>query len=209
MMSSHQMRIEVRLPEGHWAGDVTREHPSTILRIDEHMALGKGRGSAKASASEDISKTINSHPGIEEFRGLDRLRFAVDIGPDGGGFLKPLREVGVIPHTPFEVRDGWVNWTIECSREKIRDLIGKFKSENIPHRLISTKSSSSRLLTPRQREVFDVAMHEGFYDVKRRITLTEMANLLEISKSTLSAQLQRIESSVMHSFAEEIRRSSP
>jgi predicted DNA binding protein len=36
-----------------------------------------------------------------------------------------------------------------------------------------------------------------------------MANLLEISKSTLSAQLQRIESSVMHSFAEEIRRTSP
>ncbi len=208
-MSSHQMRIEVRLPEGHWAGDVTRDNPSAILRIDEHMALGKGRGSARASSSEDISQTISSHPGIEDFRSLDRLRFAVDIGPEGGGFLKPLREVGVIPHTPFEVRDGWVNWTIECSREKIRDLIGKFKSENIPHRLISTKSSSSRLLTPRQREVFDVAMHEGFYDVKRRITLTEMANLLEISKSTLSAQLQRIESSVMHSFAEEIRRTSP
>ena len=209
MMASHQMRIEVRLPEGHWAGDVTRDNPSAVLRIDEHMALGKGRGSAKASVSEDISQTISSHPGIEDFRSLDPLRFAVDIGPEGGGFLKPLREVGVIPHTPFEVRDGWVNWTIECSREKIRDLIGKFKSENIPHRLISTKSSSSRLLTPRQREVFDVAMDEGFYDVKRRITLTEMANLLEISKSTLSAQLQRIESSVMHSFAEEIRRASP
>jgi AraC-like DNA-binding protein len=209
MMSAHQMRIEVRLPEGHWAGDVTRSYPSAILRIEEHMALGKGRGTAKASATEDLSSAIMGHNGIEDFRILDSNRYAVDIGPGGGGFLKPMRVVGVIPHTPFEVRDGWVDWTIECNRDNIRKLIQLFKEEKIPHRLVSTRSISTRLLTPRQREVFDVAIREGFYDVKRRITLTEVAGLLGISKSTLSAQLQRVESAIMHSFVDEIRRRSP
>jgi predicted DNA binding protein len=52
-------------------------------------------------------------------------------------------------------------------------------------------------------------MQEGFYDVPRRITLTELAVVLDVAKSTLSAQLQRIESTVHHAFADDIRKRSP
>jgi len=42
-MSPHQVRLEVRLPEGHWSGDVTRANPSAILRIEKHMPLSRGK----------------------------------------------------------------------------------------------------------------------------------------------------------------------
>lgn len=208
-MAVQQVRIEVRLPEGHWAGDVTRSHPSAILRIEEHMPLMKGRGTAKASCSEDITTTVGEHSGIEEVRALGSQQFAVDIIAGGGGFLKPLLKVGVIPHTPFEVRDGWVDWTIACAQGKVRDLIAGFDEERIPYRLLSTRGVSSRMLTPRQRLVFDTATQEGFYDVPRRVTLTALAAKLDVAKSTLSAQLQRIESTIMHAFADEVRKRSP
>ena len=208
-MAVQQVRIEVRLPEGHWAGDVTRSHPSAILRIEEHMPLMKGRGTAKASCSEDITATVGEHSGIEEVRALSSQQFAVDIIAGGGGFLKPLLRVGVIPHTPFEVRDGWVDWTIACAQGKVRDLIAGFDEERIPYRLLSTRGVSSRMLTPRQRLVFDTATQEGFYDVPRRVTLTALAAKLDVAKSTLSAQLQRIESTIMHAFADEVRKRSP
>lgn len=208
-MGVQQIRIEVRLPEGHWAGDVTRSHPSAVLRIDEHMPLQKGRGTAKASCSEDIAQTVGLHPGIEEVRAFDKHQFAVDIIAGGGGFLKPLLKVGVIPQTPFEVRDGWVDWTIACAQGKVRALIAGFDEEKIPYRLLSTRGVSSRMLTPRQRQVFDAATQEGFYDVPRRITLTALAVKLDVAKSTLSAQLQRIESTVIHAFADEVRKRSP
>ena len=208
-MGVQQVRIEVRLPEGHWAGDVTRSHPSAILRIEEHMPLMKGRGTAKASCSEDITDTVGEHSGIEEVRALGSQQFAVDIIAGGGGFLKPLLRVGVIPHTPFEVRDGWVDWTIACAQGKVRDLIAGFDEERIPYRLLSTRGVSSRMLTPRQRLVFDTATQEGFYDVPRRVTLTALAAKLDVAKSTLSAQLQRIESTIMHAFADEVRKRSP
>jgi predicted DNA binding protein len=208
-MGVQQVRIEVRLPEGHWAGDVTRSHPSAILRIEEHMPLMKGRGTAKASCSEDITATVGEHSGIEEVRALGSQQFAVDIIAGGGGFLKPLLRVGVIPHTPFEVRDGWVDWTIACAQGKVRDLIAGFDDERIPYRLLSTRGVSSRMLTPRQRLVFDTATQEGFYDVPRRVTLTALAAKLDVAKSTLSAQLQRIESTIMHAFADEVRKRSP
>ena len=208
-MAVQQVRIEVRLPEGHWAGDVTRSHPSAVLRIEEHMPLQKGRGTARASCSEEIVETVSLHPGIEEVRSFGKQSFVVDIIAGGGGFLKPLLKVGVIPQTPFEVRDGWVEWTISCAREKVRDLLSSFDNEEIPHRLVSTRGLSNRLLTPRQRFVFDTAMQEGYYDVPRRITLTQLADVLDVAKSTLSAQLQRIESSIHHTYADEVRRRSP
>ena len=65
------------------------------------------------------------------------------------------------------------------------------------------------MLTPRQRQVFDAATQEGFYDVPRRISLTALAVKLDVAKSTLSAQLQRIESTVIHAFADEVRKRSP
>ncbi len=208
-MAVQQVRIEVRLPEGHWAGDVTRSHPSAVLRIEEHMPLQKGRGTARASCSEDITETVSTHSGVEEVRSFGKQSFVVDIIAGGGGFLKPLLKVGVIPHTPFEVRDGWVEWTISCAREKVRDLLAGFDNEEIPYQLVSTRGITNRLLTPRQRYVFDTAMKEGFYDVPRRITLTELASVLDVAKSTLSAQLHRIESTVHHAYADDIRRRSP
>jgi len=207
--TNHQMRIEVRLPNGHWAGDVSRNHPSTLLRIDEHMALTKGQGTGLISSTEDLSMTLVAHSGVADFEVVENNRYHVTINAGGGGFLKPLLELQVIPKTPFSIRDGWVDWIIECDRDKMRDLIERFKEENIPYRLVSTRSSSSRLLTERQRQVYDIALREGFYDAQRKITLTTLAELLGVSKSTLSAQLQRVESTVMHFFSEEIRRRSP
>ena len=209
IISNHQMRIEVRLPNGHWAGDVSRSHPSSLLRIDEHMALTKGQGTGIISSTEDISMSIIAHPGVADFDVVESNRYHVTINAGGGGFLKPLLELQVIPKTPFTIRDGWVDWIIECDRDKMRALIERFKEEKIPYRLISTRSSSNRLLTERQRQVYDIALREGFYDPQRKITLTALAELLGVSKSTLSAQLQRVESTVMHFFSEEIRRRSP
>ena len=36
----NQLRIEVRLPEGHWSIDVSRQRPEAILRIEETMPAG-------------------------------------------------------------------------------------------------------------------------------------------------------------------------
>ena len=87
--TNHQMRIEVRLPNGHWAGDVSRNHPSTLLRIDEHMALTKGQGTGLISSTEDLSMTLVAHSGVADFEVVESNRYHVTINAGGGGFLKP------------------------------------------------------------------------------------------------------------------------
>ena len=203
------LRIKVRLPEGHWSGDVSRLRPEAILRIEETMPLSKGRGTAKLSSSIDLENELASHLGIEEVRDLGVNRYEVDIAPKGGGYIKPIRDTGVIPQSPFEVRDGWVDWTIECVAQKAFQLVQNLKDSDIPYQVVSTKSTNSRMLTSRQRTIFDAAMNEGYWESPRRITLTKLAELLGVSKSTLSVQLHKIEGVVLNSYADNVRRNSP
>ena len=205
----NQLRIEVRLPEGHWSGDVSRQRPEAILRIEETMPLGRGRGTAKISSSNELIDELNSHSGIDEVRNLGSNRYEVDIARKGGGYIKEVREVGVIPQSPFEVRDGWVDWTIECSAEKSRELVQLLRDGGVPYRVVSTRSTGTRMLTPRQRLIFDSALNEGYWDTPRRITLSALAELLGLSKSTISVHLHKIEGIVLNSFADDVRRNSP
>ena len=203
-----QIRIDVRLPEGHWAGDVTRAHPSATLRIEEQMAMTKGRGTATCWCDEILENSLLLHEGIDDYLGMEEGQFSVNISRGGGGFIRPLLDMGILPQTPFEVVDGWVEWTIKASKGDIWELIEQIKKQGLPHRLKSKRSSKKHLLTQRQREVFEVALREGYWDVPRRINLTELASILGVAKSTLSSQLQRIESSVFHAFQKDIRRQS-
>ena len=197
------------MPEGHWSGDVSRERPEAVLRIEETMPLGRGRGTAKISSSSELVTELISHTGIDDVRDLGGNRYEVDIAPKGGGYIRQIREVGVIPQSPFEVRDGWVDWTIECSAEKSRELVQLLREGGIPYRVVSTRSTGSRMLTPRQRVIFDSAMNEGYWETPRRITLSALAELLGLSKSTLSVHLHKIEGVVLNSFADDVRRNSP
>ena len=205
---NQKLRIEVRLPEGHWSGDVSRQRPDTKLRIEETMPLAKGRGTAILSSDLDVEKDLHNHPGIEEVERLSATRYLVKIGAKGGGFIRPILDAAVIPDSPFEIRDGWVDWQIECSNKSRQLLIRLLRQDQIPFRIVSTRLSGNYLLTPRQRHVFEVGMKEGFWDVPRRTTLTDLSKQLGVSKSTLSAQIQRINSRVMHAFSEEIRKRS-
>ncbi len=204
----NQIRIEVRLPEGHWSGDVSRARPEAVLRIEETMPLGRGRGTARFSTTSNLAKELEAHSGVDEVRELGGNRFEVDIAPGGGGYIKPIREVGVIPQSPFEVRDGWVDWTIECSSEKSRELIQLLREGDVPYRVVSTRSSGSRMLTSRQRIIFDTAINEGYWDTPRRITLSALAELLDISKSTLSVHLHKIEGTIINTFSDDVRKNS-
>ncbi|MDP7001260.1 MAG: hypothetical protein QGH90_05100, partial [Candidatus Poseidoniaceae archaeon] len=169
-MKSLKLIVQIRLPDGHWAGDLTRKVPHMILSIDEHMPLSHGRGTAKVLVQgpniELCCNILDEHEGIENYTTFKKtdsvLELNVTIAKHGGGFLKELAIATVVPRTPFEVRDGWVQWEFATDQEHARSLINSLKTSETPHRVISFGTDSqSRLLTPRQREVFDLAVIEG------------------------------------------------
>ena len=201
---SQILRIEVRLPDGHWAGEATRDNPSSILQIIETMPLSKGRGTAQISTDELLLDQLENLSGIESVNLLGENKATVTIASGGGGFIKALRVVGVVPRTPFEVIDGWADWTIQCSSNQVKQLIEQIKSDEIPMRLKSTRSSTEKLLTTRQSQIFELAKRKGYWNIPREISITQLAELTGSSKSTISVMLHAIESKIVDTFYDEI-----
>ncbi|MDP7659441.1 MAG: helix-turn-helix domain-containing protein [Candidatus Thalassarchaeaceae archaeon] len=214
--------ISIRLPEGHWAGDITRERHSVLLRVDEHMALPGGRGlsSVVATSNSSVSNIdefleyLQEHSSIEEITVFDKhddsLDLSLTIARKGGGFLKPLLKAKVTPQTPFTVRDGWVEWEFVTDHNHVKELVKALKKSGLPHRIHSlSKEAESRLLTIRQREIFDLAVSSGYYETPRRITLTGLAESAGVSKSTLCEMIHLIEKHIIDEFADSVRRQSP
>ncbi len=201
---SQIVRIEVRLPNGHWAGEVTRNHPNLVLQIIETMPLGKGRGTAQIAAEQELLSDLDNLSGIEAVNLLGDDKASVTIASGGGGFIRPLRTVGVVPRTPFDVINGWADWTIQCSSEQAKQLVNEIELENLQMKLKSTRSSEEKLLTTRQREVFELAFRRGYWAAPREVTLTDLSTELGISKSTLSVMLHSIESKVIDKYYDEI-----
>ncbi len=217
-VSAQRLLIQIRLPEHHWAGIVTRAHPHLVLRVVEHMPLPKGQGSAMVEIvgvdAQSIRETLNEMDGVSEYTILEEFDTGIEallhIGKGGGGFLRPLMESEAVPKTPFEVRDGWVEWNLVIDQAHARVLVSKLKEDNITHRILGFgHTTNRRLLTVRQREVFDQAVLEGYYDTPRRITLTDLAKKLGVSKSTLCEMIHLIEKHIIEEFADTIRHQSP
>ncbi len=201
---SQIVRIEVRLPDDHWAGEVTRNNPNSVLQIIETMPLGKGRGTAQIAAEQDLLSDLENLRGVEKVNLLGDNKASVTIASGGGGFIKPLRIVGVVPRTPFDVIDGWADWTIQCSTEQAKQLVKEIELQKIQMKLKSTRSNQEKLLTSRQREVFELALRRGYWTSPRKITLTDLSVELGISKSTLSVMLHSIECKVIDKYYQEI-----
>ena len=214
--------ISIRLPNGHWAGDITRERHDVTIRVDEHMPLpgGKGLSTVVASSQSSVSNIdefleyLNVHSSIDEVNVTDKKENSVEmtlkIARRGGGILKPLMKAEVIPQTPFMVRDGWVEWEFITDHNRVKDLVNSLKNSDIPHRVHSLfKENESRLLTIRQREIFDLAVSKGYYETPRRITLTDLAKVAGISKSTICEIIHLIERHIIEEFADSVRRQSP
>ena len=85
---SQIVRIEVCLPEGHWAGEATRNHPNAVLQIIETMPLGKGRGTAQIATEPDLLNDLENLGGVERVDSLGSGKASVTIASGGGGFSK-------------------------------------------------------------------------------------------------------------------------
>ena len=90
---SEIIKIEIRLPNGHWAGDSSRKCPSSNLQIVETMPLSKGRGTAQISTDSELLEILHTLPEIESINILNDEKATVFrrwvLRAGGAGVLDP------------------------------------------------------------------------------------------------------------------------
>ncbi|MDG5817314.1 helix-turn-helix domain-containing protein [Natronococcus sp. A-GB7] len=121
-----------------------------------------------------------------------------------------LLENGFVHSAPVRIEDGSEKWKlcfagdrsgIEASLDDVRETTGaevtvtSITTADAPGR--STRTQRLDTLTTAQREVFEHARETGYYEWPRETTTRELADDLDIAKSTLLEHLRRAESKLL------------
>ncbi|MBI2126943.1 MAG: helix-turn-helix domain-containing protein [Thaumarchaeota archaeon] len=88
--------------------------------------------------------------------------------------------------------EGLVEWKVLSSGDGLKRLIGNLEKDGVKvkiHSVVDLKDESA--LTERQEEILQIALEKGYFDYPKKIDIGKLANLLGISKPTLSEILRR------------------
>lgn len=195
------MLLNVKLPKGCWIRDVNELTPTAIFRILSYIMIDNGNFCVSqvyvSNANDNVLKRINDHENVFGVKVLGRLGSTMLIKvyhrcPLASVFIKALMS----PTVPFDVECCIAKWILAPDEtSNLRILKRELKLKGIKTMLRKDKSKFG--LTPRQRYVLIRAVEEGYYDYPRRITLSQLAEKIGISKSSLSEILMKIESKVL------------
>ncbi len=183
------------LPKGCWLGDLTRARSirarvvSIFFHLDENGGCSTSRVILLPSRS-DVLELIRSHEAVEEVIVEDERPLTILVRHHC-----PLADVFAAtthPAPPFTVQAGRAEWDHTGNGEELRRML---RDRGL--RIAVRRVRKGRGLTPRQREILLRAIEEGYYDFPRRITLSELAEKLGISKSYLSETLAKVESKLL------------
>ena len=115
---------------------------------------------------------------------------AIHEGPD-------LEAVGGYLSLPYEVRDGKIKITFLGSAKQVRAFLKTVEAAGVRYRVVSLTDarfpphSLISHLTEKQQRVLITAYTFGYYDVPKKISLVQLAEKLDLARSTLDMHLRR------------------
>lgn len=200
--------LTITIPEEIWIGHLTRQHDNATFRI---LAALSGEGDTGVGLVN--VQTPNPTPVLEalveydavidvEVLELSDQRVLIQFETTQPLLLDLARQSGIPLAMPFSIRDGEAVWEITASRDRLSDLNDQLEAFGLPFTVdsIHRNVDSTELLTDKQYQVLDVAIRQGYYDTPRGCTQEDIADRLDLAKSTCSETLHRAEAKIIREF---------
>lgn len=112
---------------------------------------------------------------------------------------------GLIPDAPIRIRDGREHWTVLVEEaenldgrlDEIRREMGAEIKVTGTGVSVATSVGIDDRLTERQREVFETARQQGYYEWPRKTSADALADGVSVSKATLLEHLRKAEAKLL------------
>jgi predicted DNA binding protein len=196
-------RLRISLAPSSWLHRFTTRNPEFRLELFDRVPIAPRRSLAEVRfhgpRDPGWEAEFQQMPGIEQIEVLeqDELSALCQIIHVTPPWLATARRLRVIWRHPIWVMEGVARWEVVGTEDRVRELLSTIAPtvENVRVDAIVRGAGErpTETLTPRQSELLRRAVNEGYFDVPRRISLTELAGRLSVCKSTLSERLAIVE----------------
>jgi predicted DNA binding protein len=203
-------KLTIDLPEAIWIGEVSREFPAATFRVLSAVPTdGAGFGLLEIE-DEDVPTIVDSltdRGGISSVQVMQRTETTAIIQFETSEplLLLSIQESGAPIEFPLTIRDGEAVIELTASRDRLSEFGRQLDAFGMSYTLnrVYDATDSPDLLTDQQQDLLTKAVELGYYDTPRECTLTELAESVDLAKSTASVTLHRAEEAVVKSFVTE------
>jgi len=200
-------RFRIVLPPEVWVAEVSTTYPEATFRLltgvpidDSALELGEVRADDPGPIADDI----RSHPDVDAYDLVyaDEQRSIAQYEVDEQALYDFLLNSSLPPEFPVIVEDGEMTFDVTATREQFEAFGDALDASARSYELLSVvhTDSDERLLTDRQRECLTLAQRRGYFAVPRECTLAEVADELDVDKSTASETIRRGTARVLEQF---------
>jgi len=201
-------RLTLTIPDGVWMGEVTRTHPGANFRVLAVIPDDRSGVVLVEITAPDLAELlaeVQSRSEVTDFDTLARTdgEALVQFETTSPLMLLPARDSGVPLELPFDVSAGQVVWEVIAPTDRLSKLGSQLDQFGIQFTVDHVRQDlvEDALLTETQQEILEAAIEAGYYDTPRTSSLTELAEDLDIAKSTASEILHRAEEKVVKDYA--------
>lgn len=209
------IKLDFKATPENWASQFSQRHPALEVEVghvvnfadDDHIGefeiVGPRRDwTDEIAASRDVVEADL----LEFFADRGRYRVRYRHAP----VLLMASQFRVLLRPPSRIKNGMVTVGLVAWRSQLRNLMSALARAGREPRLVSLGPESSPaaagatpdiVLTSVQRALFRHALSKGYYEVPRRISLTQLARDVTRSKSSVSRTLAIVEHKLAHSAA--------
>jgi len=203
-------KLTIDLPEAIWIGEVSRDFPATTFRVLSAVPSGDagfGLLEIESEAIPDVLDAIEGRSGISSVQLMQRSEDTaiVQFETSEPILLLSIQESGVPIELPLTIRDGEAVIELTASRDRLSEFGHQLETFGMSYTLnrVYDAVDTPTLLTDQQRRLLVAAVELGYYDTPRECTLTELADEVDLAKSTASVTLHRAEETVVKEFVAE------
>jgi len=195
--------------EGCWGSLLTRKFKvyGFLTHCQFYKNHAKGVLTIKSKEKKtlhEIKEFLRRFPSIRKIDvlevGEDNVVFRLDTFSERTVTEAVLKNDCIIISS-VELKDGREIWRVAAnSKKQLLKLLHELKKLGKVEVLKLKRMSYDAKLTKKQLTILNIARELGYYDWPRRITLTELAKRVGLSKSTVAEHLRKAESKLVEKF---------
>lgn len=204
--------------------DICYQHPTirlenvSCVRVSDGLAKRLLRVDADEEPLEQFANDFRNHEAVkslEEVSGkssqdayfVSRIKFS----RDNPSILRLIDQTGCFRYSDVVVQHGIEHWVVYTQEKRsLRNLVAVLEKQNNNVELMRnvdigplTDESAIRNaalrdeLTEKQIAAFQAALELGYYDQDDRATIDDIADLLEVHRSTAGEHIKRVETTLL------------
>ena len=192
--------LEFNVPETKCLYRISKKHPNLAFKNISMLPLPDDMGNTLVEVAsvgvknliEDLKKERNiiDHSIVLETQD----HTLVNIKVEDPMVLKLLTKHHVIIDYPLMVQDGIAQVNLIGERKDIDGILTDLEKKRVNFKIISlgAQEDPHEILTGKQKDVLVKSLEKGFFEIPRKISLTDLAKEFDVSPAALSEMLRRL-----------------